>query len=254
MDSIFEILKKSHNVAVEACESLQFDKEHPWHRNLVALHCSMIELTGCMIILLKGNGKAGVPSIFRSILETYVELKNLLNERTYGFHMEAIYLEQWLKLLKEAKKGNPYLSSIANTPDFDATIQRHEKELHDLKKRNYGPLLVSARFSRCGMEDVYKSLYNMLCNHDHPNIRALIDRHIELEKDGFYMVLYKGQSLEDFESYILHCCTLLNSSGCELHKLLNSNAVAKIEELTRLTEGWVKNHLTSGCTGEENSQ
>lgn len=94
-----------------------------------------------MIILLKENGKSGVPSIFRTILETYVEFKNLLNERTYGCHMEAIYLEQWLKLLKEAKKGNPYLSSIAKSPDLDATILQHEKEYQDLKDRKYGASL-----------------------------------------------------------------------------------------------------------------
>lgn len=246
MDSIFEILKKSHDVAVEACESLRFDKEHPWHRNLVTLHFSLIELNGCMIMLLEENGKSGVPSIFRTILETYVEFKNLLNERTYGYHMEAIYLEQWLKLLKEAKKGNPCLSSIANSPDLDATILQHEKEFQDLKDGKYGPLSVCDRFIRCGMEGAYRSLYNMLCNHDHPNIRALIDRHIELEEDGFCVVLYKGQPLERFESYIYHGCCLLNDSGIGLHKALESNAVAKIEEVRNATEAWAKSHLTPG--------
>lgn len=246
MDYIFEILKKSHDVAVEACESLRFDKEHPWHRNLVTLHCSLIELTGCMIILLKENGKSGVPSIFRTILETYVEFKNLLGERTYGYHMEAIYLEQWLKLLKEAKKGNPYLTSIAKSPDLDATILRHEKEFQSLKDRKYGPLSVCDRFIRCGMEDAYRSLYNMLCNHDHPNIRALIDRHIELEKDGFCAVLYRDQPLEEFGSYIYHGCCLLNDSGIGLHKALDSNAVARIVEVNNIAEEWAKSHLTLG--------
>lgn len=244
MDSIFEILKKSHDVAVEAAESLCFDKEHPWHRNLVALHCSMIELTGCMIILLKENGKLGIPSIFRTILETYVEFKNLLSDRTYGYHMEAIYLEEWLKLLKESKKGNPYLSAIANSPDLDTTILKNEKELQELKGRNYGPLKVFKRFELCGMEDAYRSLYNMLCNHDHPNIRALIDRHIELEEDGFCMVLYKGQPLEEFGSYIYHGCCLLNDTSISLHKALDSGAVTKIEKVSNLADEWAKSHLT----------
>lgn len=246
MDSIFEILKKSYDVAVEACESLRFDKEHLWDRNIVTLYCSLIELTGCMIILLKENGKSGVPSIFRTILETYVEFKNLLNERTYGYHMEAIYLEQWLKLLKEAKKGNPYLSSISKSPDLDATILQHEKEFQDSKDRKYGPLSVCDRFKRCGMEYAYRSLYNMLCNHDHPNIRALIDRHLELEEDRFFVVLYKGQPLEQFEPYIYHSCCLLNDSGISLHEALDSNAVARIEEITNLAEEWSKSRRTLG--------
>lgn len=241
-----EILKTSHDKAVDASKALLFDNSHPWHINLVALHCSIIELVGCMVILLDGNGNSGVPSIFRTLLDTYVEFKNLLDDRCYGYHMEAIYRKEWLKLLGEAKKGNSYLLQIAKALNLDEAIQKEEEKLAELKDKGYSPLLVHERFKRCGMEDVYRSLYNMLCNHDHPNIRALIERHIEMSDGDFSIVLYKGEPKDEYVSDIYYACGLLNDSAIGIYNVLNSPVLSQFEKLNELVENWENVHLTTG--------
>jgi hypothetical protein len=161
--SELDLLKKLHDSLLEFSPKLTFDKSHPWHRNLVALYGSLIELSGALLILLNEGGKIGVPSIFRTYLETYVEFNNLLKDKMYGYHMEAQYNEQWLKLLKEASKGtNPYLKSIAELPDLSQKIAEMERELADLKAKGYSPLLVRDRFDRAGMLNEYYSMYNMV--------------------------------------------------------------------------------------------
>lgn len=246
MLSIFDILKTCHDKTMDASKALRFDKSHPWHINLVALHCSIIELVGCMVTLLNVNCNSGVPSIFRTLLETYVEFKNLLDDRCYVYHMEATYRYQWLKLLREAKKGNPHLSEIANALNLDEEIQTNEEKLNKLKIKKYSPLTVFERFLRCGMEVQYRSLYNMLCNHDHPNIRALIERHIEMSDGDFSVVLYKGQPTDEYESDIHYACCLLNDSAIRLHKALNSPVLSQLEELNELVKNWANVHLTTG--------
>lgn len=125
-----DCIKESHDILLNAAEKLVFDKQHPWHRDLVALHGSALELTSSLITLMENNGATGVPSVFRTFLETYVELHNLAGNKSYGYHMEASYIEQWVKVLKEAKKGhNPFLEDISKLPNLDDLIAEHESEL-----------------------------------------------------------------------------------------------------------------------------
>lgn len=88
-----ECLKSSHDALLEAAKKFIFDKKHAWHRNLVALHGSLIELSSCLITLIENRGATGVPSVFRTLLETYVEFHNLADDKKYGYHMEANYLD-----------------------------------------------------------------------------------------------------------------------------------------------------------------
>lgn len=234
-----DLLKKTHDSLLELSRKLIFDKSHPWHRNLVALYGSLIELSGSLLILLNEGGKIGVPSIFRTFLETYVEFHNLLKDKTYGFHMEAQYNDQWLKLLKEAAKGsNPYLKLIAELPDLLQKIAKMERELADLKAKGYSPLLVRDRFDRAGMLNEYYSMYNMLSTDTHGNIRALISRHIEIKGADFEIVFYKGEPVEEFLSYIDSTCGVLVHAAIGIHELLNSELLSEVKALEKDIEAW----------------
>ena len=126
----------------------------------------MVHLLRCQrvcLFLIDNNLRTGVPAIFHSILEAFVEFHNLHEKADYGYHMEASYLEQWIKVLKEAKrKSNPYLKDISELKNLAEIIQQDEKELDDLKKRGYQPLNIFQRFERAGMENEYRSFYNFL--------------------------------------------------------------------------------------------
>lgn len=241
--SEFDLIKKLHDSLLEFAKKLNFDKSHPWHRNLLALYGSLIELSGSFLILLNERGLIGVPSIYRTFLETYVEFRNLLTDKTYGYHMEAQYNDQWLKLFKEAVKGtNPYLKSIEGVSDLPQKIEEMEKELTNLKDKGYKTLLVRDRFERAGMLNEYYSMYNMLSTDTHGNIRALIKRHIEIKGADFDIVFYKDEPIAEFLSYIDSTCGMLVYASIGIHELLNSEVLSEVKALKEDLENWRRVH------------
>lgn len=226
-----EFLKTVHDFLIDAANELRFDKDHPWHRNLVALHGSLIEFSGSMLVCLEKGGKISVPSIFRSMLETYVDFKNLAADRKYGYHMEASYADQTLKLLREAQRGNRYLADVGKHPELLKSIARLETELKDLKKKGYESLRVVERFKRAGMEDEHRSMYNLLSTEAHSNISALISRHLEIDAGAFDVVYYKDEPVESFLPYIDTTNALLLDSGVIIHELLSSSAIERVKNL-----------------------
>lgn len=230
----FEFLKKSHNELLEYAKVLKFDKKYPFHLTIIRLHGSIIELCGSIIILLEHEGKIGIPSIFRTLIETFVEFKNLSNDRNYGYYMEASHLKQWLKVWNESKEGqNPFLNPIGEMTNLDEQIRDCEEKLEDLKNRGYDTLSIKERFEKAGMGDIYKSIYNFLSTDAHSGIQALIDRHIDIDfkKSDFEMVIYKGKPIEEYLSYIDGATSALIKSGLTTHEILNSPKQTQIKEL-----------------------
>jgi hypothetical protein len=229
---LFVFLKELHDKIAEHSKKLTFDKKHALHRNLVALYGSLIELTAGIIILIDRKARTGVPPLFRTFLETYVEFRNLVADPKYGYFMDASYHDQWLKVLREAEKGaNPYLADIAKLPNLVDHIRHTERELETLKKKSYFPLSVFKKFECAGMVSEYRSLYNFLSADSHSNIRALINRHIELGKEDFEIVFYKDTPLEDFLTFIDSTCGLLIDASIRIHEYLNSPVVYSIRSL-----------------------
>lgn len=229
---LFVFLKGLHDEVVESSIQLTFDKNHALHRNLVALYGSLIELTAGIIILIDRKARTGVPSLFRTFLETYVEFRNLVEDPTYGNFMEASDLDQWIRVLKESEKySNPYLADIAKLPNLADHIRHKEKELEALKKKGYAPLKICKKFERAGMVAEYRALYNFLSADSHSNVRALINRHIELEKEDFVMVFYKDTPLEDFLSFIDSTCGLLIDASVRIHEHLKSPMVDRVRSM-----------------------
>jgi len=107
-----KFLKKIHDAFIDLSKAISFDKKHPRQLFMVALYGTILELSGGFITLVEKNFYTSVPSLFRSLIEAHVELKNLYSDAEYGYCMEASRNEQWLKVLKEAKGGNPYLAEF----------------------------------------------------------------------------------------------------------------------------------------------
>ena len=133
---ILEFVKRLHDECIHHSEHIVFDKKHSRHLYLVALYGTLIEMAGSLTTLIEWNQRTGVPTIYRSILEAYVELKNLHENSEYAYHMDASYHCQWIKVFKEAKKKpNPYLKSISVIENLDENLQKSEQELTELKKK-----------------------------------------------------------------------------------------------------------------------
>lgn len=224
---LFSFLKELHDKAFKDSNWLIYDKKHSPHRDLVSLYGSLIELTDGMVILIEAKAKTGIPSLFRTFLETYVELRNLVEDPKYDYFMEASYYEQWLKVLRESKKGeNPYLAGIEKLSNLADLISHTKRKFETLKKRGYSPLTVFEKFKRAGMGSEYRSLYNFLSADTHSNIRALTNRHIvKLGKGDFEIIFYKDTPVEYFRLFIGHTCELLVDASIRIHEHLKSSMV-----------------------------
>ncbi len=231
---IFRYLKNLHDECIRLSQNIRLDHKHPRQLYLVGLYGTLIELSGCLIRLIERNLGTGVPPIFRSILEAYVELKNLHAKADYGYHMEAIFEYQWIKILKEAKnKPNPYLKDLSQLEDLDAEIKRHETQLAKLKDKGYVPLNVYERFDRAGMADEYRSFYSYVSNYVHCNIQALVDRHTEIHGNDFSIIYYKEEPLASYLAYIDPTAALLVDASMKIHKFFNTGYWGDVEKLSK---------------------
>lgn len=226
-----DFLKKIHDDFLQFSKTIEFDKKQSLHFNLVALYGSLIELSSCIIILLENNGKIGIPSIFRTFLETYVEYHNLVTDSNYGYFMEASHCDYLIKLISEAKKGNnPYFGENHDWSKFDAWFEATKTQLHELKKKRYEPLKIKEKFIKANMEEEYNSLYNYLSADSHCNIRALITRHAEVNENDFKVVYYKNEPIENFINYIVTTAELLVTASIKHHEFFKTG---KLEEIKK---------------------
>lgn len=204
---------------------LKFDKEHPWHRNLIALYCSLVEYSDSLIHLVKYQKGISVPVVFRGFLEAYVDFKNLAEDRMYGNHMEASYFKEWLKVIEEAsQKQNAYLASIAEDSDLEVKIQENRNKLAELQSKGFGALNQFEKFEKAGMVEEYRSVYNIVCSHSHNNIRSLIDRFfiIETIKGDFEIALFKEQEHGEFDQYLISGKHFLRNGSHNIHAVLET--------------------------------
>lgn len=238
-EKVIAFLKKAHDDFQPLSEQILIDKSHALHRTVIALYGSIVELTGCCIILIDRRLITGVPVLLRATLEAYVDLVNLVRNPRYGYFLEFAYLKEWLKILNEAKAGkNEYLEDISKAPSLDATL----KEWHDKKQKlasaGYKAPSIESKFAWAGLEKEYRSIYNSLCVDAHNNLRALIDRHIEREPSDFSMVFYKAYAPEDSAVYVGTNAELLVRATQLVHDFFKSPAQDNLrsyrEELDRL--------------------
>lgn len=114
--------------ALDLAKHLRFDKTHPWHRGLVALYGALIEYSDSLIHLVEHEKSGAIPILFRSLMEAYVDFKNLAEGRGYGNHMEASYSKEWLRVLESANgSGNPYVAAIGGDAQLGGQVQEQRK-------------------------------------------------------------------------------------------------------------------------------
>ncbi len=233
-----KFLKELHDKFIDLSKTIIFDKKHPRQLFMVALYGTIIELCGGFITLINDKFYTCVPVIFRSIVEAHVELKNLYSEAEYGYFMEASRHDQWLKVLKEAKKGNnPFLADIQKWEQLDTEIENHIYTIKDLKNKGYKPLKVFERFKKANMENEYRSLYNFLCCDAHSNIRALISRHVDINDEDFEVVFYKDDPLEHHMSYLDTTAGIMVDSSGMMHEIFKTEQDGTVKEYgDRLSE------------------
>jgi hypothetical protein len=234
---IINYLAELHDKCLNFSEQLRFDKHSKLHFALVSLYGSIIELVGCMLILMRNNAKLGIPSLFRTFLETYVEFHNLVRDPSYGYFMEASSLKEQLKLLKIAKKkDNPYLANISSLPNLLTIISKYERQDINLRKLGYKLISIYERFKRANMTEEYESIYNFLSRDSHSNISALLDRHADIDGNDYRLTYYKNEPIEKYLQYMDLAAGLLISATKDIHDHFVTPELSWIEDFHKKLE------------------
>jgi hypothetical protein len=227
-----EELREQLTKALDHFPYIIFDKKHPWHRSMVYLYCTVVEYSDALFNQFKVEKSVAIPLIIRSLLEAYVDLKNLCENPEYGYNLQVANVSEWLRVAKEAETlENPYLEGFAAHESFEEQVSDWEKEIADLKERGFSKLNRFESFKLAGREDEYKSLYNFLCSFAHNNERALIDRHTEISKDNsdFKMVMFKEFKAEKEEHYLGLASQILLESSLMVHAKLETGYKAAFD-------------------------
>lgn len=209
--------------ALNYSKHLKFDASHPWHRNLIALYCSILEYSESLIYLAENKKYISIPVVFRSLLEAYVDFKNLAEDKSYGNNMEAAFANDWLKVFKEAsKETNPYLARISSDPLFEKQVEEQQQKLDDLREKGYQVLTIFQKFKKADMLDEYRSIYNLTCSYSHNNIRSFIERFFRINpaEDGIEISCFKDQKAGAFDEYLDTGRHFLHVSSHNIHVLL----------------------------------
>ncbi len=237
---LYGFLRRSISVCTELARALQFDKTHKWHVNLVSLYGSMLELANSICVLVEGDSPIGIPILLRSMLEAFVDFSNLKETRTYGYHMDAAHVKEWIRILEEAKRGdNPYLAEISKLPNLDNILSDYKKQLEELENKGYTPLSHFQKFDKSNQTKEYRSFYNFLCCDAHNNIRSLISRHADIAEDhsDYQLQFFPPIDLDSIVHYIDSCLGILIASTEMIHKALGSPMTSEVEQLaTQLSE------------------
>jgi len=243
----FEFLCHLHAESIDLATCLRFDKDHPWHRNLVCLYATILELTASACILIREGVSIGVPILLRSALEASLDFANLASDRKYGYYMEAAERHEWTKMLRHAKEGNnPFLTAMAKRSEADDALNRMSRELAELKKKGYRPLGPKEKFEKANMEPIYQSMYNDLCCDSHNNIRALITRHMDVppHHEDFAVDFCPPIDFEGILPYVDTFCGIVMSTTETLHRILKTGSEVRINELKKKSVERRKDILT----------
>lgn len=228
---IMDELKVSHDFCMDKLGEVVFDKEYPQHLYLIALCASVIEMTACVVSLIEKQLTIGVPIITRSILEAYVDIINLSSDPDYANYMRVANIKEILKLKEEkGQEGNPFLEGIINSEEIAQAKAEMSEELASFKEKGVMPLSHYKRFEMAGLLHEYRSIYNMLCTHSHNDIRALLDRHIEIDGDDFKVISYPDKPLDRMEHYLVLLVDIILDSSYRVHRALKSPALQALEE------------------------
>lgn len=215
-----EKLQRLYKKAFSDLRTIKFDASHPWHRGLVLFYLSIMEYTDTFIGLHLIAKSVAMPMVSRTLLEAYIDFKNLHEDPKYGFRLEAAQLKERLDTLRASKEAdNPYLDGLE---EFYSQEKEWSTELDSLKSKGYKPLNQYEKFKLADKVDEYKSIYSHLCSHSHNNLSALANRYVDFSNadDTISLVIFENYNPDDHLHVIELVYFCLMDSSARLHATL----------------------------------
>jgi hypothetical protein len=222
-----ESLASILGLALHFLETLRFDRKDPQQLFSVCYYARLLELATASKALLEKNAVVGIPNLLRSMFEADIDLTNLMKCPDYYKRMYASFLEQKLRLTKEAASSRPnlFLASIREKRNTKKDLCETQAELDRLIAEKNGPITIKCRAELAGKLDEYLSNYNSLCLNAHNNIRSVEDSHIQTMPDGDYKVIMFKQAKTDMVFHVMYISHIFLNQTKSLADFLGTTSI-----------------------------
>ena len=160
--------------------------------------------------------------LMRSTLESYIDLRCLLNDEEY---INCIYAAEADSEHKHQSHHSPHNPYYGNSKPLSP------ERLESLKLEKSGGLNIYERFQKAECVDLYRTIYNHLCRHTHGNISALASKNFENDK----IVFKRKISDTDLLFILSSTINVALSSTLDVFGFFNISEIEK-EQCTKMHE------------------
>jgi len=222
----------------ETTRTLRFNNRVRQHILAVSLHGSVLEIGfGILKSLKDGNGTAAW-ILLRSLLETHVDLLNIVADAGYDEIMHATLLSQQERLIGAAqmRSTSPLFTEMSTNRTVAQHAQWIKSELKRLKAKGKVPLSVKKRFEKAGQMQLYDGPYWIMSNHTHGNLNVLESRHMEPSPSGFGVEYFRLISDVDANLLVDTSAGVLANSVGAVQSLLEGDHPKGLERIKEKLE------------------
>ncbi|QIW10672.1 DUF5677 domain-containing protein [Francisella sp. LA112445] len=143
---------------------------------ILVLEARINSLTEELLFLARNSRYTSSQILMRSTIETYIDLKCLVQDDSFIDVLIQSERESEKKYLENFSPNNKYYGL-----QFENDVQNRLKKLYkDNDKSKH--IRIYQKFEKVGELDFYRTVYNYLCRHTHGNITALASKHFEDDK------------------------------------------------------------------------
>lgn len=198
---------------------------------IITLYASLLEYMNTARVLMTKRISAGDDAIFRSFLEGFVDLKNLISDPDYHKSLLLEFHIAWAKVHKAAKAGNEFFSKIATDVDQAENEIEHDRIIAELRAAGIRKLQVRDKFTKAGLEQEYNAIYAFSSREVHNSFGALMRRHVSENDEGVTLRLNNwsaGRAELRMDAYAAFLIDATNMLGEKFGK--NTDELAPLAE------------------------
>lgn len=211
MEKSLQVKKVIENYLEESYKYIaqNIDVERNINQILIFTHfLTILEYGKAICNLLEEKNFTPIDGIFRSVLESKIELKNLCLYDDYYLYLEKQMLEKRIKYFENCHKfkQNEFLT---NPEIIKSNLIKEDKEkISTIEKRGFSfteenKLEIKDKFELADALDLYYSIYDINCIYVHGNILALESRHIIFDEENQINLVRSKLKIDDFKPYLL---------------------------------------------------
>ena len=207
----------------------------------LCMHLRTVELAAGVGTLIRAGSLAGVPLLYRGLLEVSVDLVNILEhgDEYLNDWMTPKNLDAQIRVVKVARSYDPPLDVVQEGPDSELVLEQLELErsrlndrlLEKIGQKKWRPS-VRDRFVKAGMLDEYESIYGATSDFSHSNLLALRQQHVVQCDDGLIRLQLNGVDRRgDRRFFLYHSVEHLMDSTIKVHAHFRSDSEDVLHEL-----------------------